>query len=823
MGDDTWMNLYKNLLGLSFPYDSFNVEDLHSVDNGVIEHLFPLLEAPSDSWDFLIGHFLGVDHVGHRVGPSHMTMREKLKQMDDVLRRVVQLMDDDTLLILIGDHGMDAKGDHGGDGLLETSSAMWIYSKSKPLQTLPLDGVPAALIPNTTFPNAPASWRSVQQIDLVPSISLLLGLPIPFNNLGTVIPELFMRKDVLAKALRFNAVQIKSYLDAYLSSASGGELVPFWNNIQNWYGQTSQEHISMMDINHRFTRGALEICRALWAQFSMARIILGLVVITSTLPINVFFSQDLDKVPADWDQKIIGQVLRSGIGYAAGGTVGLLSGFGLNAAFDTLITPIQYAVFTSSLTGSLILSYSLHPALRWRAILSPDWPTVILITQAVLLFSNSFVFWEERVVPFFLISSLAPFLLPILRSTNERLRKRALMFGGLFVVLTRLLSISTICREEQGGFCQVTFYASSVLPSPPLIVRLLIIPAALLLPNIIRRFMRIAAADYGLAPFTVEVYFRAALLGGTAFWLLDWAESNHGLISSIFGIEIDESGSIRSIRTIIAATIAWASGVGLALWSASPLNLAIRKNKDESGHQTVQVLGFANSFGSFYLSFLLFIFAIVWLGSQLSGQLTLALGLVAFLAYLELVDSVRDIKFIGKQRLYRAPTFREVLPLALLGLEVFYATGHEATLSSLQWKSAFIFTADRGVTSPYTVALNTIGPTVFFALTVPLLALWAVEPFDKTSRLNVRKNQVTAGVLKSILLISTYHVVILTASAACSMLLRRHLMVWKVFAPRFMLAALCSVAVDLAGIFAMLGGVSTVVNRVSSTYQGVAD
>ena len=31
----------------------------------------------------------------------------------------------------------------------------------------------------------------VQQTDFVPTVALLLGLPIPFSNLGTVIPDLF--------------------------------------------------------------------------------------------------------------------------------------------------------------------------------------------------------------------------------------------------------------------------------------------------------------------------------------------------------------------------------------------------------------------------------------------------------------------------------------------------------------------------------------------------------------------------------------------------------------------------------------------------------
>lgn len=35
-------------------------------------------------------------------------------------------------------------------------------------------------------------YRRVSQIDLVPTLSLLLGIPIPFGNIGGIIPELFL-------------------------------------------------------------------------------------------------------------------------------------------------------------------------------------------------------------------------------------------------------------------------------------------------------------------------------------------------------------------------------------------------------------------------------------------------------------------------------------------------------------------------------------------------------------------------------------------------------------------------------------------------------
>ena len=82
-GDDTWVGLYPGRFLKSFPYPSFNVKDLHTVDNGVIGHLVP--ELANKEWDLLIGHLLGVDHCGHTFGPYHSAMSEKLTQIDDFI------------------------------------------------------------------------------------------------------------------------------------------------------------------------------------------------------------------------------------------------------------------------------------------------------------------------------------------------------------------------------------------------------------------------------------------------------------------------------------------------------------------------------------------------------------------------------------------------------------------------------------------------------------------------------------------------------------------------------------------------------------------
>lgn len=86
MGDDTWGSLFPDAFHKSFSFPSFNVMDLHTVDNGVIQHLIP--ELMTNDWDVLVAHFLGVDHCGHKYGPNHTEMASKLSQMNDMLRYV---------------------------------------------------------------------------------------------------------------------------------------------------------------------------------------------------------------------------------------------------------------------------------------------------------------------------------------------------------------------------------------------------------------------------------------------------------------------------------------------------------------------------------------------------------------------------------------------------------------------------------------------------------------------------------------------------------------------------------------------------------------
>ena len=824
MGDDTWMSVFPDTFedNMTFPYDSFNVEDLHTVDEGVIKHLFPLLEDPSKPFDFLIGHFLGVDHVGHRVGPDHPSMKAKLQQMNDVLTRVVEKMDDDTLLIVIGDHGMDRSGDHGGDGIFETSSAMWIYSKGHALIDTSLT-VPSGLLQYKTFPETTIPHRSIQQIDILPTLSLLLGLPIPYNNLGTVIPELFWRDHkgrTLGNALQINAAQIMRYLDTYRSSPSGGELDEGWKNIQlAWTATKSTSGIvgetKLMTLMN-FNRVALAACRTMWAQFNPILMSLGLLLLGTDLCATWSVYSGLSTLKGDWNPWLKKQLMISVQVGAGGAVLGFLVHLGLTSYLPGVDT-LDCVIFAGSLLSAITLIISTPPNISLSTLKSTP---VILILHTIAFLSNSFTFWEDRVVGFLLVSSIVPYALVGLIAPSKRLRYRILGFSFLFAVCVRLISLSTVCREEQQPFCNVTFYSSSSVPSPPLLVLSVVIPVMISLPYVIKKFMQISRSDRGISKTYLPFVLAPSLVAGSLFWLMEWVDS-----ATILGEEW--SSILRLGRTWLARlTFGWGFFTGGVLWWLFPVCLDIDVIGQGEKRQ-VQVIGYANAFGSPYFIFWTLFLSLISISTQLTGQLVLALGTVALIAYLEVLDSVRDVKGIEASFVDRgAPSsnsvvassntspplrFMDVIPLALLGIHMFYGTGHQSTISSIQWKSAFLLTPT--VTypfSPITVVLNSLGPIFLMALGASLLALWNRAPLANDAGGSQIKRESTLSSLG----VMIYYTCLLLGTCLSAAILRRHLMVWKVFAPRFMAAVLELLAVDVGVVLGVGVGVERVAGEI---------
>ncbi|RAH43000.1 mannose-ethanolamine phosphotransferase LAS21 [Aspergillus brunneoviolaceus CBS 621.78] len=186
-GDDTWLKLFPGMFDRSDGTTSFYVSDFTEVDHNVTRHVPS--ELLQDDWSAFIMHFLGLDHIGHKLGPQSSHMLRKQREMDSVIDELYASIEREghlqsTLLVLCGDHGMNDAGNHGGSSSGETSPALLFISPlfktmGGPRHQAPID-----------IPDDFQCYKTVDQTDIVPTLAGLLGFPIPLNNLGVFIPDL---------------------------------------------------------------------------------------------------------------------------------------------------------------------------------------------------------------------------------------------------------------------------------------------------------------------------------------------------------------------------------------------------------------------------------------------------------------------------------------------------------------------------------------------------------------------------------------------------------------------------------------------------------
>ncbi|EDP47458.1 transferase (Gpi7), putative [Aspergillus fumigatus A1163] len=190
-GDDTWIKLFPGVFDRCDGTTSFFVSDFTEVDHNVTRHV--PRELSERDWSAFIMHFLGLDHIGHKAGPKSRHMMTKQREMDSIVALIYAAMEEQehlqsTLFVLCGDHGMNDAGNHGGSSPGEISPALLFISPKFQTKTTPEDS-PVEAFSDLQY------YRTVEQVDITPTLAGLLGLPIPLNSLGVFIPEFLMMWD----------------------------------------------------------------------------------------------------------------------------------------------------------------------------------------------------------------------------------------------------------------------------------------------------------------------------------------------------------------------------------------------------------------------------------------------------------------------------------------------------------------------------------------------------------------------------------------------------------------------------------------------------
>lgn len=349
MGDDTWMQLFPDHFEKSYPFPSFNVKDLDTVDNGCIEHLLPSLYK--EDWDVLIAHFLGVDHAGHIFGVDSTPMIQKLEQYNDILEKVVEVLrsqsgpgglHENTLLLVMGDHGQTLNGDHGGGTPEEVETSLFAMSMRSPPAS-----VSSVLDQNfceVDLDGEKMCIGTIQQLDFAATIAALLGIPFPFGSIGRVNPELYALSagtwDVqrtsatycrsqsnleawmqnYVTALCINSWQVKRYIDVYSETSVIGlptedlhhiaelfsQAQANWSNVvqaaclvqngslANNQGSQVSSLRKQIDAYSKFLERVADLARSAWTEFDLMLMGAGLIVMLASLVMHVIAIRSLN-------------------------------------------------------------------------------------------------------------------------------------------------------------------------------------------------------------------------------------------------------------------------------------------------------------------------------------------------------------------------------------------------------------------------------------------------------------------------------------------------------------------------------------------------
>ncbi|KAF7237946.1 hypothetical protein EG68_10834 [Paragonimus skrjabini miyazakii] len=420
VGDDTWIGLFPRSFDEADPYHSLNVKDLDTVDKAVHEFMTSALQNSSHGphWDVLIGHLLGIDHCGHTYGPGHVEMRRKLRELDEFIRKLVTLLHPDDLLLVLGDHGMTVSGDHGGDSYAELDAALLLYS-----------GRGFSQFTNNTI----SRKSSIAQIDLVPTLAALTGVPVPYSNLGVCVDDFLGSSSEVRRALLLNFVQVLNYTLSYHREIGS---IPMESDLEQFVDSLS--HVADADLftfAQRFENEQLKYrlqqlqaaFRKHWTRFDIGRMWIGLWLMLSGISTLLHFD-------SRWGKK---ELLITGQNFVAVCTL-----FDIGTSFTTSVFGrLMFASVSTFVLCNSLLEYSVS----FRSHV----PLLLACLHGVSYLSNSFLVHEIRVTCF-LLHTLILFYAFKRILTIETLFSNwhaccipvALMFG------IRLSVVFEVCREE---------------------------------------------------------------------------------------------------------------------------------------------------------------------------------------------------------------------------------------------------------------------------------------------------------------------------------------------------------------------------------------
>ncbi|KMT11998.1 hypothetical protein BVRB_5g099600 [Beta vulgaris subsp. vulgaris] len=710
MGDDTWLQLFPHHFEKSFPYPSFNVKDLDTVDNGCIKHLIPSLRE--GNWDVLIAHFLGVDHAGHIFGVNTMPMIQKLEQYNSIVEDVVEALvsqsgpgglHENTLLVVMGDHGQTLNGDHGGGSPEEVETSIFAKSFKNVTFSLPpeLDSVSCGL-------NADGKQLcigTIEQLDFAATMSAMLGVPFPFGSIGRINPQLyslgagsFLSQGVqlevhenysnlmrwmqhYVNGLCINAWQVKRYIDVYSASSVIGFPSEDLMHVADMYSQAQENCV-------------VGLARSKWTEFNLKLMVVGLSILFLSLLVQVVAIKRVDKF------------------YESS----------LSARCPQLSVGLVFSIFA-------------------------------VIIRASSFLSNSYILEEGKVAIFFLGTSV----ILVLRYSFKK-AKMLLEAALLLLLVTALRFIMELGLSKQAANLSSVASMIGIAEDHPFWIFLsLSVPvlALFLLACLLLKYLRNNPCQRVQKYVILGTILCYALIA--SHWILD---------SELLCIP----ATLHYIGRSYIPRVIYVVGIAQLVVLLTTQLLIRKRTLHHQNDLTSRIIAMLTAWSS----------AIILLSGKQGSVVALAtVGAACCIVRLQSLSPVATNDTSSNVSFYSLPTTQ----WSLLAVALFFCSGHWCAFDGLRYGAAFVgFDEFMLFRQAVLLAIDTFG----FSHVLPIFGL-AILVSQRHSNDQKRQSKLSLSVQLSQVYLM-YGCIITSAVAfmvLCVTIQRRHLMVWGLFAPKY--------------------------------------
>lgn len=625
--------------------------------------------------------------------------------------------------------------------------------------------------------------EEMQQIDLVPTLSIILGVPIPFSNLGqinfnllpaTEVPNLKLPHEFLLHSL-LNVHQMRHFQTRIVREAKGlfddrtvatqdNDFNHITSRTQTLFDPNSQHTMHktavrpyLMDIQKQF--------RDVWVKFDASQMWQGLLFVSLFSVLLFIF---IANVPVLFYPRIFstGRMMFVYVTNALLAVLGLLfyadMGFGSKFQGAIVLTNL-FNVFTIALTVVFEFDIIVN-TLEYRRL-----SRSVLLTRALfffnvaIFFSNSFIVYEQQILCYTLMGIICTLLYKI-QKTNMRfdmnIKFRMIhLLDSMYVKLTVAAVFAVVllrwsqqlfrCREEHGNCTEFTFSSSDKMETkranqladilPVLVLAFFVVFTQQFLKqmdNLCGLRLSVMTARYGPvvcvvctgAYFTMSSRMKGVLpsqLDGFA-WVIYAVCLLQVVVLCYSPLLVNVHKLNNSIPFVFNEV-------------KSVLSAPIMGTHNECSVRIPWTDGLRGAYSATYIatSMILTMLVALLLGAQSSTGIVITIIVGFVILLLSTILRFQTARSIEK---CLHPEFLTLLAWTVVAQYSFYATGHQSTLSQIQWKSAFVGRLNpnfqhNGYISAALVLLNTFGGNAIIYLSYPLLCVFGSSIYARFSSL----------------------------------------------------------------------------------------